>query len=312
MRIVFMGTADFAVPVLAALADSSYDVAAVYTQPDRPAGRGRAPAPPSVKRFAVLRGLEVRQPERLRGEQELQALAALRPEVIVVAAYGQILRPAVLEIPRHGCLNVHASLLPRHRGPSPLAAAILSGDEETGVSIMLLDPGMDTGPVLAQERVPILPEDTTGSLLVKLADLGTRLLLDVLPRWVAGEIVPQPQDETKATYSRIVTKDEGELDWSRPAVELWRRVRAFQPWPGAYTFWNGKLLKVLQAVPMPDLDAEPGEVRTVKSQPAQLAVQTAAGSLGLVEVQIEGKRALSAEEFARGARGFVGSRLGQR
>jgi methionyl-tRNA formyltransferase len=309
MRVVFMGTPGFALPALSRLADSEYEVVAVYTQPDEPVGRGRRMVPTAVKSAALARALTVNQPPSLKEAGEVAKLAGLRPDTIVVAAYGQLLPQSVLDVPRFGCVNIHPSLLPRHRGPSPVAAAILAGDEATGVSIMLMDKGMDTGPVLAQSQWAISDSDTTGTLTDRLAEAGANLLMETLPLWVAGRITPQAQDNGKATYCRVVSKEDGRMDWHLPAPELWRRVRAFQPWPGCYTVWQGKLLKIVEAVPLPG-EGEEGrvvEIRGVSGVP--VGVQTASGTLGLLKVQLEGKRVVSAEEFIRGQRGFVGSLL---
>jgi methionyl-tRNA formyltransferase len=309
MRTVFMGTPDFAVPTLDSLVLTGHQVVAVYTQPDRPAGRGRSLISSPVKRKALQLGLTVQQPPSFRQPEEVQKLTDLRPEVIVVAAFGQLLPQSVLDIPPFGCLNVHPSLLPRHRGPTPVVAAILAGDEVTGVTIMLLDRGMDTGPLLAQEKVKILPQDTTGSLTANLAQAGARLLMQILPLWLEGKIAPQPQDNEKATYSEPLTKEGGRIDWRLPAVELWRRVRAFQPWPGCYTMWQGKVLKVIEAVPLPGA-GEVGRVVAIQgSQSATIGVQAGEGILGLLQLQLEGKRVMAAADFVRGQRDFVGALL---
>jgi methionyl-tRNA formyltransferase len=301
-----MGTPGFALPALRRLAGSEYELAAIYTQPDEPVGRGRRLVPTPVKSLALDRGLTVRQPASLKEAGEVTWLAGLRPDVIVVAAYGQLLPQSVLDIPRSGCINIHPSLLPRHRGPSPMAAAILAGDEVTGVSIMLMDRGMDTGPLLAQRRQPVSAEDTTETLTDALAEVGADLLMETLPLWLAGRVVPQVQDNERATYSRVVTKEDGRMDWHLPALELWRRVRAFQPWPGCYTAWEGKQIKVIQAVPLPG-DGEAG--RVVQPEGVPVGVQTGSGILGLLKVQLEGKRVVTGEEFIRGQRGFTGSLL---
>lgn len=309
MRTVFMGTPDFAVPTLDSLVLGGYQVVAVYTQPDKPSGRGGNIIPSPVKRKALQLGLTVEQPPSFRQPGEVQKLADLRPDIVIVAAFGQLLPQNILDIPPFGCLNVHPSLLPRHRGATPVAAAILAGDEDTGVSIMLLDKGMDTGPLLAQERVSILPQDTTGSLSARLAHVGARLLLQTLPSWLEGKVIPQLQDNEKATYSRPVTKESGRIDWRLSAVELWRRVRAFQPWPGCYTIWRGKTLKVIEAAPLPGV-GEIGKVVAVKGNPPiSIGVQTGEGILGLLQVQPEGKRVMTAEEFVRGQKDFVGALL---
>jgi methionyl-tRNA formyltransferase len=307
-RVVFMGTPEFAVPVLEALA-AQYDLVGVVTQPDRPAGRGRKLAASPVKEAALARGLPLLQPTTLHTPEAFQQLAAWHPAVVVVAAFGQLLHPQVLDLPPHGCLNIHGSLLPRYRGAAPIPAAILAGDEVTGVTIMHMDEGLDTGPILSQAEQPLAPGDTTGSLTAKLADLGAGLLLETLPRWLAGEIVPQVQDETRATYCRALTKDDGSLDWSRPAHHLDRQVRANDPWPGAYTWWQGQRLKLLRVRPRPGWrgDGQPGQV--VETE-AGIAVVTGEGLLELVEVQPAGKKPMPALAFALGQRDLVGNCLG--
>lgn len=311
MRVVFMGTPEFSVPTLERLIASEHQVVSVYTQPDSPAGRGRELRPSPVKRLALAYGLTVIQPTSLRWPAEVERLGALKPDVIVVAAYGLILPQAVLDIPPFGCLNVHPSLLPRHRGPSPINGAILAGDEETGVTIMLLDAGMDSGPILAQSRVPIEPQDTTASLGARLAALGAQFLAETLEAWVECRMSPLPQDESKATYTKQLSKGDGELNWQLPALTLWRRVRAFQPWPGCYTRWQGKLLKVIEVVPLTEGPAGGvGEVVALGlSGAADVGVVTGDGILGLRRIQLEGKRAMSAEEFVRGQREFIGAIL---
>lgn len=310
MRIVFMGTPDFAVPPLEELVRRQYQVVAVYTRPDRPAGRGRAPAPSPVKTAALNLNLPVTQPASFKETGAIEQLASLRPDVIVVAAYGLILPQAVLDVPKYGCVNIHPSLLPKYRGASPVASVILSGDEVTGVTFMLLDAGMDTGPILAQERAPISPQDTTGLLTARLSELAARLLPGVLERWVGGEIKPQPQNEAEATYSKLISKEDGEIDWHLPAVELWRRVRAFQPWPGCHTFWQGKRLAIIEAVAFsPQTGVGLGQVVGVNKDGAAFGVGTGDGVLGVVKVQMEGKRAMTSGEFVRGYRQLIGAVL---
>ena len=304
-----MGTPEFAVPALTSLVKSEHEVVAVYTQPDEPSGRGRKLIPPPVKNKALSFGLNVLQPASLRMNDEVERLKEFRPGVIVVAAYAQMLPQRVLDVPAHGCLNIHPSLLPRHRGASPVAAAILAGDEVTGVSIMLMDRGMDTGPVLAQRPVRMMDWDTTGSLTVKLADLGAQLLTDVLPHWLEGEVEPQNQDNSEATYSKLIKKEDGWIDWSRPAVQLWRQARAYHPWPGCYTTWQSRLLKIIECVPLSG-SGERGTVISLDTdQVPPVGVVTGNGVLGLLKLQLEGKRVVMAEEFLRGHRGFTGSVL---
>ena len=305
-----MGTPEFGVPALRHLVLNGYQVVAVYTQPDRPAGRGRQPAQSPVKRAAAGLNLPVVQPASLKDAETVAQLAGFHPDVIVVAAFGQILPQSVLDIPPHGCLNIHPSLLPRFRGASPVTAAILAGDEFTGVSLMLMDSGLDTGPVLAGERVPISPQDTTGSLADKLSRVAARLLPSVLERWTNGEITPRPQDEAGATYSTPLTKVEGEIDWHLPAVAIGRRVRAFQPWPGCYTRWQGKRLEIVEAVPLPGAGSfAVGQVLAVSQEGVGFGVNTGDGILGMLKVQLEGKRAMPAADFARGQPQFVGTML---
>ena len=304
-RIVFMGTPDFAVPALEILTEN-YEIVTVVTQPDRPSGRKRRLTPPPVKEAALALGLPVWQPPTLRAPQAVARLRALTPDLVVVVAFGQILRAEVLEIPPHGCLNVHSSLLPKYRGPAPVAAAILAGETETGVTLMVMDEGLDTGPIIAQATCPIAPGDTTASLGGKLSCLGADLLIETLPRWLAGGIAPQTQDETRATYCRLIVKSDGRLDWRRLAVELARQVRACIPWPTAFTTWRGMPLKVLRAMPREDGQGQPGEVIALDGG---AGVVTGAGVLQLLEVQRAGKRAMTIEEFLRGQPAFVGAVL---
>ena len=310
MRVLFMGTPEFAVTPLEHLCLNRYRVVAVYTQPDRPAGRGRSLSLSPVKATALARDIPVVQPASLKEAAVVAQLAGFRPDIIVVAAFGQILPPPVLDIPRYGCLNLHPSLLPRFRGAAPAAAAILAGDESTGVSIMLMDSGLDTGPVLARKPVEIAPQDTTGSLTDKLSQVAARLLPEVMVGWTKGEIKPRPQNEAEVTYCQALTKKDGEIDWRRPAEAIGRQVRACQPWPGGYTRWQGKRLEIVEAVPLPrGKHLEAGQVVALKKEGAAFGVNTGAGILGVLRVQLEGKRAMSATEFLRGQRPFIGAVL---
>lgn len=308
MRIVFMGTPEFAVTPLELLMLNRAGVVAVYTQPDKEAGRGRALVAPPVKAVALKYGLTVYQPVNLKSVEERDKLTALKPDIIVIAAFGQILPRAILKMPRYGCLNIHPSLLPKYRGVSPVPAAILNGDEFTGVSVMMLDRGVDTGPVLVQVQVSITGWDTTGSLTEKLSRIGAQLLLEILPRWVKGQVMPRTQDNNQATYTRMIDKEVGEIEWNRPAVELCRQVRAYQPWPGSYSRWQGKQLKIIEAVPLEGQSGTPGRVVTLAGDMA-FGVETGAGILGVVRVQMEGKRAMMAGEFLRGQRQLPGAVL---
>jgi len=307
-----MGTPQFSVPALELLNSSKYDVVAVYTQPDRPSGRGKTASAPPVKLIAEVHGVPVFQPKRFRDETEIERLSALKPDVIVVVAYGQILPQDVLEIPIFGCINIHPSLLPKYRGAAPVAAAILAGDEETGVSIMLMDAGMDTGPVLSQRRVSIGPRDTTESLEAKLADVGANLLMETLPELVEQKLVPERQDNSKAIYTEQISKKDGEMNWQISAVELERRVRAFHPWPGCYTYWQGKVLKILDAVALPSGEyTGPGVVVPLSGETEiPVGISTGDGVLGLCWVQLEGKKPNLSRDFLRGQRDFIGGRVG--
>ncbi|MFC1908222.1 methionyl-tRNA formyltransferase, partial [Chloroflexota bacterium] len=266
-----------------------------------------------LKRAAVAWKLPVEQPVSLKSAEVLAQLAGFQPDVIVVAAFGQILPRSVLDIPGCRCINIHPSLLPRFRGASPVTAAILAGDEFTGVSIMLMDRGLDTGSVLARAQIPILAQDTTGSLTAKLSLIAAQLLQEILPRWVRGELTPQSQNEAEATYSDSISKEEGEIDWSLSAIDIWRRVRAFQPWPWCYTRWQGRQLKIIETVPLPTTGTL-GAGQVVALTPATeskaaFGVTTGEGILGVLKVQLEGKRAMSAPEFLRGQRQFIGAIL---
>ncbi len=311
-RIVFMGTPEFAVPSLTALIEH-YSVVGVVTQPDGTAKRGRALLPTPVKSAAEAAGVPVIQPRRLREPEAMAQLTAWAPDLIVVAAFGQILRPAVLDRPAHGCVNVHASLLPRHRGAAPIAAAILAGDAATGVTIMRMDVGLDTGPMLRRSApVAITAAHTTETLTAELAQVGAQALLETLPDYLAGRLTPEAQDETLATYAAQLKKEDGRLDFTRPAAELARRVRAMTPWPGAYALWpepggEDRVLKITRAEA---IDGPAGEPGLVSSTAAGVVVGCAAGALRLMEVQPPGKRPMPAADFARGARGFVGAQLG--
>jgi methionyl-tRNA formyltransferase len=301
----------------------SGEVVGVVTQPDRPSGRGRQLQPPPVKILAQKYGIPVLQPASLRSPEALAELQTLQPEVIVVAAFGQILPTTVLDLPPFGCINVHASLLPRWRGAAPVAAAILAGDDTTGVTIMKMDAGLDTGPILSQRPLAVAPDDTRESLSARLAQLGADLLHDTLPAWLAGNIEPQLQDESRVTHAPQIKKEQGRINWSEPADDIARKVRAFYPWPGAFTYWQGKPLKILRAAADPEYwqdEDSPSQVHradqgsalppgTVTTGPSGLAVMTGHGMLKLYQVQPAGKRPMPADDFARGARGFVGTRL---
>jgi methionyl-tRNA formyltransferase len=353
MRVLFMGTPGFAVPALRALVEhappgrlwaSGLDLVGVLTRVDKPSGRGRHVVVSPVKQYAIEQRLPVYQPGSLRSPEALALLRGLAPDLIVVAAFGQILPPEVLRLPQHGCLNVHASLLPRWRGASPIAAAILAGDAETGVTIMKMDQGLDTGPILAQRATPIGPRETTGELSERLAVIGADLLVETLPLWLAKGIAPQPQDESRATMTHPLHKEDGRLDWRLPAEQLARQVRAYTPAPGAFTTWNGLHLKVLRASvleePEPSAAAEPegasgssagrapgtsfvvgaGHYAGEREGPegreerratqGMLACACGQGALALEVVQLQGKRAMSSPELLRGYPALATATLG--
>ncbi|TAK33172.1 MAG: methionyl-tRNA formyltransferase [Chloroflexota bacterium] len=318
MHVVFMGTPEFAVPSLEALVEKGYEVVGVYTRPDKPKGRGRVTAQSAVKQAALRLGLPVYQPATLKKPEQIEELAELRPELIVVAAYGLILRSAVLELPTYGCVNVHASLLPRWRGSAPIAWSILAGDNWTGNTIMLMDIGIDTGPMLSQVRIPALPEDTTATLTDKLAQLGAGLLVSTLPLWISGQLRPVPQED-EATYAPMLKPEDALIHWDTPAEEISRQVRAFQPWPGAHTYWRGKRIILFETQPRPgNTNAQPGQVLRPTDLPDELQtdprrsailVQTGSGLLAVKKLQMEGGRPLSADEFLRGHAALAGERL---
>ena len=295
-KVVFMGSPDFALPSLRALA-KRFEVAGVVTQPDRASGRGREIKMPPVKTLAQELGLPLIQPEKLRAPEAMDQLRAWAPDLIVVAAFGQILKKDVLDLPRYGCINVHASLLPRWRGAAPIHAAILAGDEETGVTIMQMDVGLDTGPMLAQRSIRLTSADTAGSVTQALSTLGADLLIETLPRWIGGDIRPQGQDDTLATYAPMLKKEEGRLDFARDVNELERQIRAFHPWPGAYLEFDTTLLKVHRAH-VEQGKAEVGQRLLVQHQPA---VGARGGILVLDEVQPAGKKSMSGKSFLAGA-----------
>lgn len=312
VRTVFMGTPQFAGTILESLLQSSCQVLAVYTQPDKPVGRGRPVVFSPVKKLALERRIPVIQPETMKSSEVVEKLASFQPELIIVAASGFILPPKVLSLPKFACLNVHPSLLPRHRGPSPVANAILCGDELTGVTIMLMDTGLDSGPILAQEKIEISFMNTTGSLSSKLADAGAKLLLKTLPKWLGGELKPQAQDESQTTYSRLITSQDAEVDWHLPAIEIWRRVRAYNPWPSCYTWCQGKRLRILEAIPCGEPgQGEVGQVINL-AEPPGVGVVTGQGVLALYQVQLEGRRQMSVDDFVCGKRDFIGCVLGRR
>ncbi len=299
-KVVFMGSPDFSLPSLRALAQHD-EVVGVITQPDRASGRGRELKSPPVKMLALELGIPILQPEKLRAPEAMEQLRAWAPDLIVVAAFGQILKKDVLDLPRYGCINVHASLLPRWRGAAPINAAILHGDEETGITLMQMDVGLDTGPMLAKRSIRLTRDDTAGSVFQALSQLGADLLLETLPRWIVGEIQPKTQDNALATYAPMLKKDEGRLDFTHAVNELERRVRAFNPWPGAFMDFDGAMLKVHRAH-VEAGEASVGQRLIVQNQPA---VSARGGLLILDEVQPAGKKSMSGKSFLAGARNWA-------
>ena len=299
-RIVFMGSPDFSLPSLRELA-KTYDVAGVVTQPDRASGRGRTMKPPPVKMLAQELNIPVIQPEKLKQPDAMEQLIAWVPDLIVVAAFGQILRKDVLDLPKYGCINVHASLLPRWRGAAPINAAILAGDDETGVTIMQMDVGLDTGPMLAKRSIRIKPDDTAGSIFQILSTLGADLLIETLPDYLSGKIQPEPQPEEGATYAPMLKKEDGKLDFTQNVNDLERRIRAFNPWPGTFMDFDGTMFKIHRAH-VKQGNASAGERLVVQNQPA---VGAGGGILVLDEVQPAGKKSMSGKSFLSGARNWA-------
>ena len=310
MRIVFMGTPEFAVPSLAALLTSEHSVVGVVTQPDRPKGRGQELAASPIKQLAVRHRIPILQPLKMKDPAFLDALSAWQPDLIVVTAFGRILPKIILDLPPHGCINVHASLLPKYRGAGPIQWAIIKGERETGITTMLMDEGMDTGAILLQEKISITPDDTAGTLSAKLADIGGRLLTDTLARIQDGTVTSQPQDQSQATLAPLLRKEDGLLDWTLPAFELANRVRGLSPWPGAYTYlgedrwvvWKTSVLDRSAATVLP------GTI--VNATKEELAVATGDGILRIMEFQPANSRRMSAAQYLAGHQLTPGLRLG--
>ncbi len=296
-RLVFMGTPEFAAPALAALASSDDEVVMVVTQPDRPKGRGRKLAPPPVKVVAEELGLPVWQPESIKDPAVVERLQALSPDALVVVAFGQFLPPALLNLAPAGALNIHPSLLPRYRGPAPINRAVINGDERTGVTTMLLDSGMDSGPILLSKEVSVGPLETAGQLHDRLAVVGAELLLETISGLKTGLVSPKPQPDDGVSLAPMLKKEDGLLDWSRPAEELARQVRGLDPWPGAYTSFQGKNLKVFGAQALPG-QGQPGRIMAL----ADGLIHVAAGRdcLALAELQLAGKNRQDAAQFWNG------------
>ena len=298
-----MGSPDFALPSLRALAQN-FEVVGVVTQPDRQAGRGRKITSPPVKILAEEMGINVFQPKSLRTDEAFAQIQSWSPDLIVVAAFGQILRQNILDLPRFGCINVHASLLPRWRGAAPINAAILHGDDETGITIMKMDAGLDTGPILSRAAIPISPQDNAGVLSKKLANLGADLLMETLPNYITGEIEPKPQPEEGFTYAPMLSKVDGELNFNQTAEYLARQVRAFDPWPGTFTYWKEQPLKILEAYAISGSQGRIGKRLIVDSLPA---ISTCSGILVIQKMQPAGKKPMLGQVFLNGAKDWTTS-----
>jgi methionyl-tRNA formyltransferase len=307
-RIVFFGTPSFALPSLETLIQGSDEVVAVVTQPDREKGRGRKVIASPVKELALQKGLSLLQPEKVKEASFEEKLKGFGADLFVVAAYGQILPKALLSLPKHGAMNVHASLLPKYRGSAPIARAILDGEKETGVTTILMDEGMDTGDILLQSEIRIHDDETTETLQDRLASLGARVLAETLEKMKRGEIRPTPQDHSKATYAPMLRKEDGHIHWTKEADEIDRQVRAFHPWPGAYTVWQGKMIKIYRGeVRQGKATGKPGTVLWVGTD--FIEIETGKDSYLLKEVQPEGKRRMSVRDFLSGHPVSVGEVL---
>ena len=311
LRVVFMGTPAFSVPVFRRLLDAGHQIVGVYTQPDRQTGRDRRLSPSPVKQAALGEGIPVLQPASLRNDSSvMDELASISPDVIVVAAYGLFLPPDFFGLPSYGALNVHPSLLPKYRGPAPVVTTILNGDDVAGVSIIKLIERMDAGPILAQRGTTVGASETSEELTPRLFELGAELLVEILPDWAAGKIIEQPQDEQKATVTHLLSREDGEIDWSNSAEYISRQVRAYAPWPGTFTHWQGKTLKIVGAAVGEGLGAGKGKTGEVVALETGVGVVTGAGLLRLSELQMEGRKAVAIDDFLLGRPDFVGSHLG--
>lgn len=307
MRIVFMGTPEFAVPCLRAMLDASYEIVGAFTQPDKPKGRGHRVQPPPVKQLALERGVPVFQPATLKDEAVLEQLRALRPELIVVAAYGKILPKAVLELPQYGCINVHASLLPQYRGAGPIQWCVLNGETVTGVTTMQMAEGLDTGDMLLRQETPIGPDETASELHDRLAEIGAEVLLRTLEQLEAGGLTPQSQDDSQASYAPMLSKKLSRIDFTRPARRVHNQIRGLSEWPCAETTLHGKRLKVYRSALVPERTGKPGEVLPGDG----LLVACGEGAVRLREVQFEGSKRMESEAFLRGHRVEPGTLLGE-
>lgn len=308
MKVIFMGTPDFAVGTLEALLASEHEVAAVVTQPDKPKGRGKAMQFTPVKEVAVKAGVPVLQPLRIRDAEAIEALRAIEADVIVVVAFGQIIPQEILTMKKYGCINVHASLLPKYRGAAPIQWAVIDGEKESGVTTMQMDAGLDTGDMLRKAVVPLAADETGGSLFDKLSAVGAELLLDTLKGIEAGTITPEKQGDSPTAYAKMLKKDMGLIDWTKSAAEIERLIRGLNPWPSAYTHMHGKTLKIWKASVLDEnTEKEPGTISSADKD--SFTVQTGDGQLRVLEVQLEGKKRMDTGAFLRGCRAEEGDRL---
>jgi len=313
LKVLFLSTSEFALPSLKNLLGSSHEVLAVVTQPDRPKGRGQKLFPSAIKSLALAKNLPIFQPEKIRDPVSLEVLQSCRPELIVVVAYGQILSSSVLSIPPRGCVNVHGSLLPQYRGAAPITWAILNGETRTGVTTMFLDAGMDTGPILLTAETPIEQEDTTGTLHDRLSRMGADLLRKTLDGLEKGQITPRSQDHSQATYAPKIDKEAGRINWDHPARKLFNLLRAFDPWPGAFTFWKGRILKLFRPCFPEEMEKDvreaPGTITRVGAE--ELYIATSRGDLSVRELQLANRPRMGVAEFLRGHPLQAGVRLGE-
>ncbi len=300
MRIIFMGTPDFSVPTLEALVASEHEVAAVVTQPDKPKGRGKEIHMSPVKECALKHNIPVYQPVRARDEAFVEEMRTLKPDAMVVIAFGQILPKSLLDLPKYGCVNIHASLLPKYRGAAPIQWAVINGDEETGITTMMMDVEMDTGDMLEKTVVKLNPDETGGSLFDRLSLLGGDLILSTLSKLEKGEITPQPQDHAQATYVKKISKSMGDIDWTMDAVSIERLVRGLNPWPSAFTRWNGKMLKIWEAQVLPDPEKKAPCGSVISAGDEGIKIQTGNGVLCVTSLQLEGKKRMDTAAFLRG------------
>ncbi|MCL0099613.1 methionyl-tRNA formyltransferase [Dehalococcoidia bacterium] len=309
MRVVFMGTPTFAVPVLSALLESNYEVVGVISRPDRPIGRGQKMSPNPINRYAMDHNLRISQPVSLRSEEVQRQIFKLKPNVIIIAAYSRYIPNTILNIPDHGCLNIHPSLLPKYRGPSPVSTAILADDNTTGVTVMKVTDMMDAGPIIASREMAIEPDDTTENLTVRLFEMGAELLMETLPKWTACKITAEQQQPALVTTTKLLTRQDGKIDWTEPADLIARKVRAYHPWPGSYALWNGKLLKIITAHTNNSVELSVPPSTVISLSEGILAVATAQGILIIDALQLEGGKPTTASEFLSGHRDIIGAHL---